>query len=382
MSVDVTYRVRVNWSGKALSFGGTYADVTDDVLNFQTKIGRDKMQNKFNAGQVDIQFKDTGKYNPYNSSSPIYGSVLPMRAVMIDFSTDGGSTYPYVGFIGWSRTGDSNPDFGVQRAGMHCEDVFLRLARSKPVITEMGQVLSGDAIDAILDASVSDLTTRSLDAGHTLAHFSADGSTDALSLISNIMDIEQGIFFQAPDGTLTFYDSGHWGQLSSLGTISLAQANLPGYDLDSVINSARITADGGTEQVNQDSTSISDYGESAFGGVGDTSLLTGDQAADDLGAYIVGEYKDPSDRIWGVKVSEGPSGYLPIMLGASIWDTVTLDTAVASDDFIVENIQHRGEGGALHLTEWGMRVRPSGAALPFRLDDSSRGLDSGHGMRY
>lgn len=369
------YRVRVNWDGLDFSFAGGSADVTNDVLNFATKIGRDRMQGKVNVGTCDLSFYDKGKYNPYNASSPIYGKILPMRAMMIDCSLDGGGTYPYCLFKGWSRTGQSNPDIGEKRASMHCEDVFLRLSRVKPVIEEMGRVDTKTALTAILNASGLSSLPKDLDFGDIIAHFSADGTIYASALISNLMDLNQALFFQAPNGTISFFDRNRWMNWDSIGTITLAQASLPGYDLESIVNYASLTAEGGVEQIIEDATSQATYGEGDFGGIGDSSYLRDDTHAHDLADYIVQSYKNPNDRVWDVNVSEGPAGYLPIILSANLVNTVTLNTSLMAGDFLIENIQHKGEGGTLHQTSWGLRVRP--ATIPFRLNDSLHGLDRG-----
>jgi len=55
-------------------------DVSGITLRVQTKRGRNRILNKFEAGSASIVLRDdNGDFSPSNTSSPYYGKLVPLR---------------------------------------------------------------------------------------------------------------------------------------------------------------------------------------------------------------------------------------------------------------------------------------------------------------
>ena len=79
-----SYALEVDWSGNG-SFEVDTEDITSDTLNVECRRGRDyasQLTGRSSAGRLVAQLRnEDGKYSSFNSSSPIYGSILPGRRV-------------------------------------------------------------------------------------------------------------------------------------------------------------------------------------------------------------------------------------------------------------------------------------------------------------
>lgn len=95
--VDAVFEAMVDWDNTGLFGDGSLDDITADVLRAEWFIGRDKasmLTGKSRGGQCLLTLdNDTnnGKYNSYNSTSSLHGSIFPGRPVRL---RGGGGSYP------------------------------------------------------------------------------------------------------------------------------------------------------------------------------------------------------------------------------------------------------------------------------------------------
>src|SRR6185437_16194450 len=173
------------------------------------------------AGQLNVTVIDTtGTYNPKNSLSPLAGRLLPRRFGRLSYGWPDGlrryfAIYLYRGYIREIQGPQSRQS---PYSTLTFIDVMEEMSVLKPVIASIGPSTTGGAITAILNAVEYPSTLRDIAVGDPLPDFSADGSTDALTLIADLLAAELGEFFIAADGTATYID--HSGLQTRAGTIS------------------------------------------------------------------------------------------------------------------------------------------------------------------
>ena len=76
------YKLECAWNGSQY-FGGASEDLTADLFSVECRRGRDyasQLTGRCSPGKLNASLKNiSGKYSSYNSSSPIYGNILPGR---------------------------------------------------------------------------------------------------------------------------------------------------------------------------------------------------------------------------------------------------------------------------------------------------------------
>jgi hypothetical protein len=300
--------------------------------------------------------------------SPLYGQLRPMRPCQLT-ATIGATTYGL--FNGWLADGQDNYDWDTQEATYHFVDLYDWLdAEDGPVIASIGPTTTGAAIARILQAMGWPNTLQRLDVGDALLDFSSDGTKSALQLIQDLLTAERGIFFFSGDGYATYQDRHHWSNKTVADfQIQLARGVLPGFDIKSVINRARVTrtdlagvALGPVQEV-IDQLSRAEFGIRAPGnGTIQTPFVSSDLMAYGLAAYIVGTQRDPNNKIWGIEMMEDTVDTIA-MVAADIGSWINLQTQGAVGDYTLERIEASGAGGQLHSVKFGLSQRPTNVPL-------------------
>jgi Concanavalin A-like lectin/glucanases superfamily len=71
-------------TGLPVDYGGVFEDLTHEVESIRITQGRSDALGPMQAGTCSLELRDpTGKYNPTNPSSPLYGLLEPFRAVRV-----------------------------------------------------------------------------------------------------------------------------------------------------------------------------------------------------------------------------------------------------------------------------------------------------------
>ncbi len=346
------------------TFSGTYDDVTAETRAVSIKRGRDDNLDAMAAGEATIVLRDeTGKFNPKNASSVLAGKLLPMRPVRVR-ATFSSTTYGL--FWGFVRSIEHHPaDYETTVA---CMDLFLWLSRVMPIIAATGPTTTGAAIGKVLDSvGWSDPAFRDLDAGDDITDFSADGSKSALTLITELLETERGVFYIDPSGVATFDNRNVRSLVASSGTLSDVAASVgAATDIDRVKNRARVTRTGSTQQEASDGDSVATYGWSDFPEI-DSPYLSSDDQALSLARWLVAKGKDPTPPLWALELPAGrTSALLTHALARDLGDRVTVTDSQSgtSGDFFIEQITHEiTQGGKEHRTSWSLSERTGGEAF-------------------
>jgi len=251
-------------------------DVSDITLRVQTKRGRNRILNKFEAGAASIVLRDdNGDFSPSNTSSPYYGKLVPLRKVRVyaDYTDEVTSiTTRYFIFSGYITAYDTNFVRGFEETStvtLQCVDgfrLFTNIGISTVPGTSAGQ-LSGARINALLDLVDYPASQRAVDAGNSTLQADPGTSRSLLDAIQTVETSEFGGFFFQKTGTATFY---------SRNTVSLEADQTPydfsddgtgigysaidfAYDDQLIVNDVTVQRLNGVAQNVQDATSIETF---------------------------------------------------------------------------------------------------------------------------
>lgn len=251
-------------------------DVSNIALRVQTKRGRNRILNKFEAGSATIVLRDdNGNFSPTNTSSPYYGKLVPLRKIRVwaDYQDEITSiTTRYFIFSGYITAYDTNFVRGFEDTStvtLQCVDGF-RLFNNIAISTVPGAgagQLSGARINALLDVADYPSSQRAIDTGDSAMQADPGTSRSLLDAIQTVEQSEFGGFFFQKTGTATFYSRDTVSkaadatpyEFSDDGTkIGYAQIDFA-YDDQLIVNDVVVQRLGGVAQQVQDADSINTY---------------------------------------------------------------------------------------------------------------------------
>jgi len=367
---------------QAISTPTWAADITAYVREWSTHRGSQRGLQKVEAGTATVVLDNrSGRFTPQNTSSPYYPNLLPMRRLRIR-ATWNAVTYPiFSGFVeAWPATFPAGVD---QIVTLSVVDAFKVLSLAT-INTSFPQHLSGARINAALDTLGWPLADRDIDAGQSTVPAITLANESALSHMQAIEHAEGGRLFMARDGKMTFVDrapgatpdfSGRtWtddgSEVMSYRDITLA------FNDELLVNEARLTRTGGTEQVVSSDTSTSKYFRRSLveGGI---QLVTDNEVLD-LASELVGKYSEPVQRIEGLEDNAMGHGLWGNVLARELRDQARIvkhpvGSSVLSQDSFLEGISHDAPSG-----EWrtSLTVSPTLAEGFFVWDTSKWDVDT------
>jgi hypothetical protein len=380
-------------------FGGTL--VGDDVSQFCQEIsisrGRSDQLQNFNAGTCTVRLLNRDRrFDPINESSPYWdvstgkSGVTPRRKVTI-FS-DGVQLFTgRITDIDVSYEPNS-PDATSENSyvTITAADDFVLLANTftENAITPT-QELSGTRVTSILDLpEVNYPATRDIDAGAATlgggATFDIAANSNVLTYLQSVATSEQGYFFVAADGDLTFTDRIAASFTAPSAYFSDAGTDIPYtslsvmYGQEFLYNKVVCQVEGGTDQVANDVASQTEYGISTLNLSG--LLLVDDAAALTLATDLLDRYKEPEYRFDRIQTIYNPlgSGDQQTLTGVDLADVVRITRtyptgtpASVTKDYSIENIRHVISPSS-HTVEYGLAV--ADLVYAFILDDSLYGV--------
>ena len=289
-------------------------DVAEYVQEISISRGRSDQLQTFNAGTATITLLNNDRrFDPINEDSPYWNpvtnksGVTPRRKVTIK-----SNGVPL--FIG--RITDIDVVYNPQRSTASIDnstvtitaaDDFVLLANTfiGNAITPSAE-LSGTRVTNILDLpEVAYPATRNIDAGTATlgggATFDIAANTNVLSYLQNVAVAEQGYFYVAANGDITFTDRVSASFASVSATFSdQAGINLPYtglsvlYGQEFLYNKVVASVEGGTDQTANDVASQTEYGISTLNLSG--LLLEDNAAASTLASDLLARYKQPVYR--------------------------------------------------------------------------------------
>jgi hypothetical protein len=380
-------------------FGGTL--VGDDVSQFCQEIsisrGRSDQLQNFNAGTCTVRLLNRDRrFDPINESSPYWdvstgkSGVTPRRKVTI-FS-DGVELFT-------GRITDIDVSYEPNNPNATSENSYVTITAADDFVllantfTENAitptQELSGTRVASILDLpEVNYPATRDIDAGAATlgggATFAIDANTNVLTYLQSVATSEQGYFFVAADGDLTFTDRIAASFTAPSAYFSDAGTDIPYtslsvmYGQEFLYNKVVCQVEGGTDQIANDVASQTEYGISTLSLSG--LLLVDNAAALVLAADLLDKYKEPEYRFDRIQTIYNPlsSGNQQTLTAVDIADVVRITRtyptgtpATVTKDYSIENIRHVISPSS-HTVEYGLAV--ADLVYAFILDDSLYGV--------
>lgn len=240
---------------------------------------------------------------------------------------------------------------------------------------------TGQRIGRWLDEIGWPSANRDLSTGETVVG-AYDTASSLLSAARELERVEQGLFFVARDGDVTFRDrQWQWAQVP-LGTFGDDPSDLQFRDIrpdantvEAIRNEVSVTWAGGDVTV-RDVTSRDAYG------LGEDSIssrmIPAQVTAQNLAAYIVRIGKDPRTRITFLRVMprRDPSSLFPVILGLDLGSILSIDVrplnvgSATTYDVAVQGIQHR-----ISRAEWvtDIYLAPSDTGPYFVVGDATKG---------
>jgi hypothetical protein len=247
-------------------------DVSDRTLQASIRRGRNRILDKFEAGTATLTLRDdNGDFNISNTSSPLYGKLVPLRKVQI-FADYNGVRYPL--FYGFITSYTTEFRVGVDDYStviLQCVDGFRLLngvGFSSVPLAVAGET-TGSRLGVLLDLALWPASQRALDVGDTTCQ--ADPGTANRNILNEIQLVgdktEFGGIFCNNQGQIDFFSrtnlSARAAQPTTIFSDDGTQIGYQGIELvhDDVliVNDVTVTALGGTPQQVTDATSISIY---------------------------------------------------------------------------------------------------------------------------
>lgn len=339
--------------------GDVLVDVTDTVRQVSIKRGRNRQLEKFTAGNATVVMDNRDRiYDPTNTASPYFGSIVPRREVII---TEVGRTI-YTGQVAdwnfsYALTGDST-------AQVSCVDGLTLLV--DPVLTAgtATSELTGSRVNAVLDDIGWPTAKRLISAG--AATLNADVVSDnvkALDYLNKIAVSEPGALFVNFIGDVVFRD--RTDLQNAARSVVFGTGGIPfidiavEYGVEEMANNVSVTYYGGTvvagTAVSTDAASVTAYG--VFDVNYDT-LLNSLSDAQDLADWQVGLYSRPQYRVDRITVQLDSLSVADqqTVLGLELSDVVTVTWtpnnvgAALSQVVSIDSIEFNGSPAARQVS--------------------------------
>jgi len=279
--------------------GDVLVDVTNTVRQVSVKRGRNRQLEKFTAGNANIVLDNRDRiYDPLNTASPYFGSIVPQKQVVITNK----DRVIYTGLVA-----DWNFDYSISgdsTAQVSCVDALALLV--EPLLTAGTEIeqKTGARVNAVLDDVGWPLAQRTISAGQ--ANLGADvvvaDTTKSLDYLNKISVSEPGALFVGANGNLVFRDRADSQNAS--GAITFGTGGIPFSDIgvvfgiEEMANQVSVTFYGGTAiagtAIAINETSIGKYGllDSNY----DTLLFSAAEAQA-LADFQVGLFAEPVYRV-------------------------------------------------------------------------------------
>jgi len=363
--------------------GGTL--IGDDVSPYCQEIsisrGRSDQLQNFNAGTCSVRLLNRDRrFDPINQDSPYWNSVTgrsgvtPRRKVTV--ISDGVPLFT-------GRITDIDVSYDPNNPNATSENSYVTITASDDFVllantfTEdaitPSEELSGTRVSAILDLpEVNYPATRNIDSGTAVlgggATFEIGSNTNVLTYLQSIATSEQGFFYVAADGDLTFTDRITASFVSPSAYFSDTGTNIPYtslsvmYGQEFLYNKVVCSIEGGTDQVANDMTSQANYGVSTLNLSG--LLLNNDAAALTLAQDLLARYKEPEYRFDKLQTiyNSLSTGNQQTLTGLEVSDIVSITRSYPTGtpssvtlNYSIENIRHTISPSD-HRVEYGLAV--------------------------
>jgi hypothetical protein len=325
-------------------------DVTDVARSIKIKRGRSILRDTYEAGSATVKIYDpTGRFNPQNTSSDLYGQLTPLRKLRISATYNG---TPYYLFSGYTTTYAYSYDQAenVSYVDITAVDGF-RLFNLANITTVTGQANgqdTGTRINKILDTVSFPNSMRDVDTGNSLTQADPGTTRTALTAIINAEFSEQGAFYMDSEGQAVFKNRAN--TIASAGgtpiefnqTGDIPYKNLMfAFDDKLIINQATITRIGGTAQFAEDAGSVATYFPHSVNY--DNLVVQTDTDAKNIARIYVATRSDTTIRIDEMTVDLlDPIVPTDTILGIDYFQNVDISNIQPDGSTITKNLQVQG----------------------------------------
>lgn len=368
----------------------------DDVAAYVQQItitrGRQDQLSNFSAGSCSITLLNNDRrFDPTNQSSPYFdpatgqSGVTPRRRVSVVLDDES----VFVGRItdiDLSYATGKSTDLSTVTINVADDFVLLANAATTQDRTPVEE-LSGSRLAFLLALpEVAYPGATAIDAGTAaLGTYQISANTNVLNYAQAITTSEQGLFFVARDGTLTFTDRVSAAFASPFASFGDDQTTDIKYQELSILygqeflyNKVVATRDTGVPQVANDAASQAEYGISTLNLNG--LLVTDDTAAQALADNLLELYKEPLFRFENMRIHMSSLHYLDrercnqLELGDAILVTrnyLTGSPASVEKNQTVERLRHVITPNS-HILE--VAMADAYVVFPFILNDATFGV--------
>jgi hypothetical protein len=332
------------------SLSSLILDLTPSTRSIQIKHGRNVNRDTYEAGTCTVRIYDpTGRFNPQNTSSDLYGYLTPLRKLRISANYAGVNYFLFSGYTtDYIYTYDQAEN--VSYVDIKASDAF-RLFAMAAITSVTGQAAgqdTGTRINKILDTVDFPVSMRLIDTGDSLTQADPATNRTALAALKNVETSEQGAFYIDPEGNAVFKNRSD--TISSAGVTPIAfnqTGDIPyknlifAFDDKLIVNQSTVTRISGTPQTYTDAVSVAEY----FPHVVNFSDLVVQTDADaaNIAAIYVGTRSTTTIRIDSMTVDLYdplvPNGTI---LGLEYFDNVVISNIQPDGSTITKNLQIQG----------------------------------------
>lgn len=373
----------------------------DDVAQYAQELsisrGRSDQLQNFSAGTCTVRLKNRDRrFDPINQSSPYWNTALGVSGVAprrkVTVYSNGVALFT-------GRITDIDVAYEPNRPTATDENSYVTITASDDFVllantyTQAAitptQQLSGARVTTVLDLpEVSYPATRAIDTGAATlgggATFDIAANTNVLTYLQQIATSEQGYFYVAANGNLTFTDRVTASFATPSAYFSDAGTNIQYtglsviYGQEFLYNKVVCAVVGGTDQIANDAASQSEYGIATLS-LSDL-LLVDDAAALTLAQDLLDKYKLPEYRFDKLQTIYNPlsAGNQAVLTGIELSETVSVTRtypvgtpASVTKEYSIENIRHVITPSS-HTVEFGLAV--ADIVYPFTLDNTTFGV--------
>ncbi len=335
-------------------------DVTDVTRSIQIKRGRNILQDTYEAGSATVRIYDpTGRFNPQNTSSDLFGQLTPLRKLRISASYTGTTYYLFSGYTTtYTYTYDQAEN--VSYVDITAVDGF-RLFNLASITTVTGAANgddTGERIGKILDTVSFPNSMRTFDTGNTLVQADPATTRTALNAIKNAEFSEQGAFYMDAEGQAVFKNRNtvvasagntpiEFNQTGDIPYKNLAFA----FDDKLIINQATITRIGGVAQFAQDSGSVSLFFPHSVNY--DNLVVQTDTDANNIARIYVSTRSDTTIRIDSMQLDLlDPAVPTGTVLAMDYFTNVDISNIQPDGSTITKNLQVQGISWDITPNRW------------------------------
>jgi len=335
-------------------------NLTDITRQIQIRRGRNIGRDTYEAGTCTVRIYDqTGRFNPQNPSSDLFGYLTPLRKLRISASYLGVTYYLFSGYTtDYIYTYDKAEN--VSYVDINASDAF-RLFNMSTITSVTGQANgqdTGTRIGKILDTVSFPLTMRSIDTGDSLTQADPSSNRITLQALKNVETSEQGAFFINPEGNAVFKNRSNVISSASGTPIAFNQTTgIPyrnlvfAFDDKLIVNKSTVTRVGGTGQTYTDVDSVAEY----FPHVVNFSdlVIQTDADAANIAAIYVATRSSTTIRIDSMIVDlYDPNVPSATMLDLDYFDNVVITNIQPDGSTITKNLQIQGVVWEITPNSW------------------------------